>query len=278
MPGPEPILEHDLRSLFGGGAQQVLIGTIGWEDQETYFEQGSASNKGYTLVRVQTFRGRNTSKKLKKGVGQGHKLLCHISAGIYRIPPKGTRCYVAMPSGYEDVPGAGVIIATVEKSPSLQFNDDRIQMNFGDDKHVVIRAKSVTIMDPGGRFICVGTPRTGGDPGLVFQDDTGAGGCIQNGNVGWWAVNGGHTKGLIQLSWEHGIDIVYKDSNQSAVSWRSGSLTATCDNTMQLAGGNTLVGPPGNPSPTAPLTPFYTAVAMGPAGAGVSTSIFISTP
>jgi hypothetical protein len=169
---------------------QIDIGTVGWEGDDTFYEKGTAENDGYTLVKVQLYRGRNQSKPLKAGIGQGHKVLCHISSGVFRIPPRGTRVYVAFPRGMETVPGAGVIMAAVEKNPQIQFEEDRVVLDFGTETHVVIKGKSVNITDFEDRFISVGEPRTGGDSGIVFQCEDGTGGYMRTGKVSFWTSSG----------------------------------------------------------------------------------------
>lgn len=188
---------------------QIDIGTVGWEGDDTYYDKGSGDNEGYTLIKVQLFRGRDYTKELNPTIGQGHKILCHISSGIFRIPPKGTRVYVAFPKGMETAPGAGVIFATVEKNPFIQFDDDRVQMNFGSDTHVVIKGKSVSISDMDNQFVSVGTPRSGGDAGIIFQASDGSGGVIKEGLVSWFASTGpGQTLGgLLQIQTDS-IDVI----------------------------------------------------------------------
>lgn len=243
----------------------IVVGTVGWEDEETYFEVGSNQNDGYTLVRVQLFGSRDMTKPLKPGVGQGMKILCHIGSGVYRVPPVGTRVYVAVPDGMESNPGAGVIFATVEKNPLAQYNSDRVQMNFGDDVDVVIRAKSVTMMDPGGRFITVGTPRGGGTPGIILQDETGSGGTITNGAVGWWSATGGEAKSLIQVT-----------TTEISLQQKDGAFLTLGGGDAYLVGQNSYVMGSGvylGHAPTAATTALYGV--SGPAGIA-STSVFLS--
>jgi len=105
---PAPLLEY---------------GSIGWEDEDEYIFPGDDENDGHTLVRVQLFRGRDTTKPLSATRAQGMKLLAHInSLGGFRTPPKDTRCMVAVPAGMEQIPGAAIITAIVEQS-SARFDN-----------------------------------------------------------------------------------------------------------------------------------------------------------
>lgn len=184
-------------------APQVEIGTVGWEGRESHFEKGTADNDGHTLVCVTLYRGRDPGVRPKDGVAQGQQILCHISDGIYRIPPKGARVYVAIPHGMEELPGSGCIVASVSRSPTTQFESDRVVMDFGETTHVVIKGLSVSISDYANpaRFIGVGTPRSGGTPGVQILLPDGTGAVWQAGAVGIFSSN----KTIMQLTdskWE----------------------------------------------------------------------------
>lgn len=174
----------DLEGLFhgdGDGVSQILMGSVGWEDEDDYYFLGTAANDGHTLIRVQLFEGRDHTKPLNPNRAQGHKIVCHLSGGLFRIPKKDTRVFVACPRGMENVPGAGVIFATVERNPTTQFAADRAVMDFGPDVHVVIKGKSVTMQDPAFRFVSVGTPRSGGTAGVQVHLPDGTGAAWQDG-------------------------------------------------------------------------------------------------
>lgn len=187
------------RSEDPSGAQ-IVMGTVGWEGESDYFFLGTEENDGYTLVRVQLYEGRDKTKSLNPQRAQGHKIICQISSGLFRIPKPDTRVYVAIPRGMDHVPGAGVIFAAVEKSPPTQFNGDRAVLDFGSDTHVVIRGKSVSLQDPSNRFLSVGTPRSGGKAGLTFQAADGSGGVIQEGVVAWFVAKDKDAKTVFQMT------------------------------------------------------------------------------
>jgi len=95
----------------------ILMGSVGWDDDSgDWFEKGDDTNGGQTTVKVQLFKGRNYGKPLTPERAQGHKIKCHIADGVYRIPARDARVYVAVPDDMEG-PGNGVIIATVSPSP-----------------------------------------------------------------------------------------------------------------------------------------------------------------
>jgi hypothetical protein len=194
--------EEDLYSTARDYAPaQVQIGTVGWDDRDDHFDAGTEDNDGHTLVYVTLYAGRTQGSPVLKGVAQGHKIICHIADGAFRIPPKGSRCYVIIPAGMEEVTGAGVIVACVSPSSSRdQFAADRVVLDYGDDVHVVIRGKSVSLQDPDSRFLTVGTPRAGGDPGIWLQAADGSGGAIADGKVGFWASDGTDAQTILQMT------------------------------------------------------------------------------
>lgn len=177
------IPEWLLRAPQSSGSK-IVLGSIGWEDEDEHAFLGTADNDGHTLVRVQLFSGRDTTKDLSPTRAQGYKIVCHIPDGTFRIPPKDARCYVLLPEGMEDVPGAGIIIATVSPSPTTQFAKDRVVIDYGPNTHVVIKGKSVSMQDPAFRFISVGTPRSGGAPGVQVHLPDGTGAVWQAGSFG----------------------------------------------------------------------------------------------
>jgi len=179
-----------------------LVGTVGWDGREEHAELGTDDNDGHTLVCVTLYEGKTPGVETKVGVAQGYQIRCHISAltGI-RVPPKGTRVYVLFPHGMTQVPGAGVIVATIEKTASRdQFTTDRVVIDYGADTHLVIKGKSVSLSDHANRFMTVGSPRSGGAAGLTFQAEDGSGGVIQTGVVSWFVAAGGEAQTILQMT------------------------------------------------------------------------------
>lgn len=158
---------------------QIEIGTVGWEDEDEWYVVGTpgSDEDGYTMVRVQLYRGRDHTKKPKPGVADGHRLLAHISSSIGRIPPKGTRVYVAIPKGYEDSPGAAVIIASVEKNNADQLSQQRAVLDYGSQK-LHIKAETITLQANDGCYISMGK-----DLGVLAQDKDGNMFQMLNGDV-----------------------------------------------------------------------------------------------
>ena len=125
---------------------QVVLGTVGWDGEDTFVELGSAENDGFTLVRVQLFMGGETARPRKTGVGQGIRILCHVSSLIgFRVPPRGTRVLVTIPYGMFCMPGAGVITGTIERVPTSDYSESKVTLNFGTDVELVIKAKTIKV-------------------------------------------------------------------------------------------------------------------------------------
>lgn len=112
--------------LLGGddhdGISQIEMGSIGWEDEDDFYFPGDTDNDGHTLVRVQLFKGRDVTKPINKTRAQGMKIVCQVSSGVVRVPSKDSRVFVIIPKGMEYTPGAGVIVAAVEKLPQRAGN------------------------------------------------------------------------------------------------------------------------------------------------------------
>lgn len=100
----------------------ILLGQIGWDTDADHFFPGEKTNSGLTLVRCQLFAGRDTTQQHTPDRAQGRKLTCQLSDGVFRVPKKNTRCYIAIPDGMDNVAGAGVIIATVSSGPEVNRN------------------------------------------------------------------------------------------------------------------------------------------------------------
>lgn len=243
------------------------MGTIGWQDDDVLSDIGTGENSGYTLIKVQLYRGRDNSKPIKDldpTVGHGHKILCQMASNIGRIPPKGVRCFVAYPSGFEDAVNIGLIIGTIEKNSSVQLKEDRALLNYG-DQHLVIKAKSVTIADQENRFMCIGVPRAGGTPGIIFQSKDGCGGVIQEGVVSWFTADGGTVKSVLELT-TTAANLVQSDGSFVKLKGGKGSIGGT---SVYATGGAVYLGT--LPSPASPALYGLTGIA------GIaSLSVFLS--
>lgn len=178
----DPLAQHSV-------APTLEYGSVGWEDENDYYYPGTANDDGHTLVRVQLFRGRDTTKSINPTRAQGYKILCQISGGLFRVPAKDTRVLIAIPAGMETTPGAGVIVATIEPNPTSQFQNDRAVLDFGPTTHLTIRAKSVSLQDTQSpaNWMCVGTPYVGGAAGIVMQAADGSGLVLQPGVASMFA-------------------------------------------------------------------------------------------
>ncbi len=254
---------------------QVFMGTVGWDNETDIEFLGDADNDGNTLVRVQLFSGRDITKPLKDPKrAQGTKIICHLSGGLFRIPPEGTRVYVIIPYGHQDMVGVGMIIGTIEKTPvadtSVQFNKDRVSMDYGPDTDLVITARNVTIRSYKNEFISVGDAR-GFDSGsgIVMQSANGSGAYFQDNIVTVFLSDGsGGAASMLAMTPDAGVQLACKGTLTSILQLNDAGF-ATFAKTASLAASAVYLGK----LPTA-----ITGAAYGPnVAAGLtSTSVFIS--
>lgn len=184
----------------------VEEGIVGWSDEDgsNYYQQGTGENSGYTLVRVQLFKGKPPTVRAKPGVAQGHRIYCRLGLVPFRIPKEGTAVLVTAPGGDWTTPARQVITATIEKNPTIQFDVNRPVLDFG-DVDLVFTAKSITLQSKAAtpQYVAVGLPRAGGGPSIMLQDETGSGLVLQGGQLGLIVTDGAtppNMKTMLQLT------------------------------------------------------------------------------
>lgn len=109
---------------------QIALGTVGWDEDDEDFDQGSDANGGVTLVPVQIFGGRDHSKvakQLETGRAQGRRIWAQILGPIWNIPAKGARVVVGIPGGHPTTAGAAFIIGELGATPTSDFGSDKIK-------------------------------------------------------------------------------------------------------------------------------------------------------
>jgi hypothetical protein len=191
-------------------------GIVGWNDGGKHYD----ADDGVTLVKVTLFRGRDATQPLKPGQAGGQRVLCRIGGGLFRIPKPGTGVMVGFPSWGSAMPGAGLIVSTVEQSPDIQFSERKAKMDLGDEVDLVIKARSITLSDYGNRFLHIGP-----DGGIQVQEADGTGILIKDGSIVICSAEGGAMKTVI---------IVSKDALQA---------TQASGNVINVKGGNvTMLG------------------------------------
>lgn len=241
----------------------IEIGSIGWEDEDEY---AFIEDDGYTFVRVQLFRGKDPTKPINKKRAQGLKLIAHIDGGFQRIPPRDTRCYVAIPAGADIggaiAPGSALIIGTVEKNTDGRLEKDRTILDFG-DQHVIIKGKSVTISDNNDNFLGIGEPRAGGDPALLCQMANGTGFAMKDDQFSCWVASGtpSEAKTMFRMTTAK-IEMMQKVSPiASSMISISGDINITSPNNCWLMTAGVMIGVP---DLTTPALPPYMPLVAGP--------------
>lgn len=86
----------------------IELGTVGWQDGASHVDDGTGSNDGNTLVKVQLFRDRDPRLEQTPDRGQGSQILARCSAT--HVPTDGAQVLVARPAGF-DGPGVWTIIS-----------------------------------------------------------------------------------------------------------------------------------------------------------------------
>ncbi len=222
------------------------LGTVGWEGSDQFYSKGTDQDSGHLFIHVQLFKGRDFTKELNPDIGQGSKILCKMSSHIHRIPPRGTLVYVIFPNGMDHAVGSGCIIATIERNPTIQLEEDRVVIDYGEDTHIIIKGKSVSLSSHNNEFVSVGQPRSGGDPGIVLQTANGSGGFVSNEDVYFFAASGGEAKSVVRME-SDGVTILYKGSATSAFKLND-DLTISVPNLGYITPATLFLGATSDPS------------------------------
>lgn len=269
----------DLFGEHGGGEDRAIFseyGTIGYANETALTVLGDASSpdNGVTLVRVTTYRGKAVTERAKPGIAQGHQILCHLLGPLYYVPPRGTRVLVVYPGG--DTTQPGVIMGTVGASPFTQFKETRAVLDVGPGEDLVVKARSVTVMDHGkeetpSRFPCwlVVGPVAAGAPSISANDPTGSGFTIGGGVVGMFATDNGSppaVKAVLELSTSQ-VLLALNGKGMFQCDESTGNITCGGSGVAYLVGKQCMLGP----SATS-----VTPVVYGPAGISAigSTTVF----
>jgi hypothetical protein len=244
--------EHD---LFRADGEPLLFepGVVGWDQDDAHADLGTADNDGNTLVKVTLFRGRDpATSPPAAGVADGHRVLAQLGAGLFWVPPKGSRVMVGFPSAFATSPGAAFVVSVQATSPSNQFGLSRAKLDVGPDQDLVLKGKSVTISDYQNRFLHVGPD------GVMLQDEAGNGVVMKNGAVMIYVADGGDAKTVVQLTKDE-LSLLQKSAGflklkgQNATLFANGSASVVAGSVMLGAAATAatpaLVGvPPGVPS------------------------------
>lgn len=211
---------HDGDVLGHDGEHEPLVfepGTVGWPDGAPHFD----AEDGITLVKVTLVRG-------------GQRVLCRIGGGMFRIPKPGTGVMVGFPSWGASMPGSGVVVSTLERSPDIQFHEHKAKLDLGPDTDLVLKARSITLSDYGNRFVHLGP-----DGGIQVQDADGTGILIKDGVVLVFVADQGDAKTLLQLT-KAEASLVQKGTG--FVKLKDGQATVLANKSAAVVGGSVVLG------------------------------------
>lgn len=273
---PTYFAEQDIPGFEPPPAPQIEMGTVGWDNESGVSD---IEQDGYTLVKVQLFRGKDPSEKIKNAErAQGHRLLCMMASSIGRIPPKGTRVLIAIPHGYEGMAnGTSVIIATIEKNKASQLSNQRAVQDYG-TQDLVIKARSISLMDRENRFITISP-----ESGVIIQDKTGTGAMWKGDAAAIFVSDGTFMGSVIQLvpteitATVQGGSLLQLDKTKATMYSQNCYIQGAgvylglvpTNATEACFSANPPGGTPILPSPAGPGVPASTAI-------GVSGTVFIS--
>jgi hypothetical protein len=242
----------------------IEAGTVGWEDGKDHFDVASGE---VALVKVTLFRGRNPDRDppLTEGRAGGLRILARISAPMNDIPPDGTEVLVAFPSGIELVPGVAVIFAQPAITPPNQFSKERAKLDFGPDRDLLIKARSITITDYEDRYITIGPTY-----GIKMGDAESNGAQLKDGVWNFWAADDAESpvsRAFVKLDGRKGEAwFISKDATKgtAGIKFKDGNCTVPCQsfnvpsaNGSLGAGATAATGIEYGPTPGVPSTTWY---------------------
>lgn len=203
----------------------VEVGTVGWDGEDEHADVGTQENGGVTLIKVQLYRGKDSTSDVKPGVAQGHKILARLNGyPLWVIPPRGLECMVLFPGGFATTPGAGVIVALPGANPYVQFSKTRAKLDVGEDTDLVIKGRSITLSTYENDFIAVGP-----DSGIMLCDRDGNMMQIKDGQITIAVADEGSppdAKTVIKLS-ETALDLAQKTASGNMAGIRLENLEVT---------------------------------------------------
>lgn len=266
-PGPPQFNINDIFPTSEPGS--IEAGFIGWDGEDDHAELGTTDDDGNTLVKVTLLSGSYPESGEENQ--SGDRVLCQLGGYPFWVVPKpGMRCYVAFPNGGRGVPGAGVIVACPATNPSNQFSKTKAKMDLGDDRDLVIKARSITLVthnpDGGGKEDFFSLSPEGG---IQAIDRDGNGFLIKDGEVVLYASLEADVKTMVRLTSEK-FEIGQKTSGgQQTIFKIEGNKVLVLAKIFQAMVAQTMLG-----FGATPATPALCGQS-GPSGMP-STSVFVS--
>lgn len=212
----------DSGALPPSPSMTIEMGRVGWfpDNDSDIADVSDAELGGRTLVKVTLVRGAHPDDVPPEGEVRGMQIRARVLGPVYYVPPKGTEVLVAFPGGFEQTPGAAVILGTLGATPSSQFSTERLKFDVGDDADILIRGRRVTLTAPsptGGAtepFISI-TP----EDGISCCDHEGFGYVIKDHAVTIFAPDpaDGDAKTVVRLS-KDDLRLMNKDSGGNVCS------------------------------------------------------------
>lgn len=155
-------------------------GTVGWDDEDVFYEHNDTPGDGNTLVRVTLFRGRDLTKPLDQtGRAQGQRILAKLASGVTHLPDRNTRVLVGMPDPHGTMPANAVIVHADNPNPAavadMQPGETVFAPGIGGQRGILRADGSIEFTTPGGVKLHVGPDKielSNGQSTLTIQGDT----------------------------------------------------------------------------------------------------------
>lgn len=130
----------ELQQQFPPAQQNFALGTVGWDSDENYYDQGTAGSDK-VLIKVTLVWGRNPTQALNGSTAQGAKITATLTGPIWHLPNLGDLVELAIPQGMERMPGAATIKGWHKVGPQ-GFDASNAMWPIEDGKFAIIGDKN----------------------------------------------------------------------------------------------------------------------------------------
>lgn len=124
---------------------EIVMGLVGWPNDDDIADMGTADNDGATLLKITMHRGAFPGSEPAPGEAAGYRVSVRVPGPVFHLPPKGTEVIVAFPGGVGMVPGAGVLLGALARTPDHQFSRTAVKIDAGPGRDLVLKGRAVTL-------------------------------------------------------------------------------------------------------------------------------------
>lgn len=132
-------MKGDISQVFPPSQYYFALGSVGWgQNDASYYDLGTASNGGRTLIHVSLAWGRSPTEKIDNTRLQGVKIVAQLCGPLYAIPPLNAIVPVGVPDKMWRMPGACCVWAVAMPSPSSGFDANNMQIPIGNGQNILL--------------------------------------------------------------------------------------------------------------------------------------------